>query len=67
LASIANAAEYLDISTKTARRRIADGTITAYRVGRLLKVDLNQLEALLEPIPTAGSTPSRSARGGIAA
>jgi excisionase family DNA binding protein len=56
LASIDDAAEYGDVSTKTIRRRIADGTITGYRLGpRLLRVDLNEVdEKLLQCIPTAG-------------
>ncbi|WP_203231333.1 helix-turn-helix transcriptional regulator [Nocardioides caldifontis] len=56
LESIEHAADYLGVSTKTIRRRIADGTITGYRTGpRLLRVDLNELEdRLLRPVPTAG-------------
>ena len=54
LASIDDAAEYGDVSTKTIRRRIADGTITGYRFGpRLLRVDLDEIDSrLLQPIPT---------------
>jgi excisionase family DNA binding protein len=55
LASISAAAEYGDCSPKTIRRRIADGTITGYRMGpRLVRVDLNELDVALAPIPTAG-------------
>jgi excisionase family DNA binding protein len=55
LLSVAEAAEQLSASTKTVRRRIADGTLTGYRMGpRLIRVDQNELEALLRPIPTAG-------------
>ncbi len=46
------AAAHADVSTKTIRRRIADGTIAGYRVGRLVKVDLNDLDRLVRPIPT---------------
>ena len=55
LESIPNAAEYVDVSTKTVRRMIARGDLTGYRVGpRLIRVDLNELDAMLRPIPTAG-------------
>ena len=61
LASITEAAEYLGLSTKTIRRYIAYGRITGYRItghspaqGRLIRVDLNEVDAvLLQPIPTA--------------
>lgn len=53
LASIQQAAEYAAVSPKTLRRRIADGSLTGYRVGqRLIRVDLNELDDLLQPIPT---------------
>lgn len=52
LASIAGAAEYGACSEKTIRRRIADGSLTGYRMGpRLIRVDLNELDQLLRPIP----------------
>ena len=55
LASIGQASEYAACSTKTIRRRIADGSLTGYRMGnRLIRVDLNELDDLLTPIPTAG-------------
>jgi len=54
-ATIAVAAEYVPCSPKTIRRRIADGSLTGYRMGpRLIRVDLNELDALMRPIPTAG-------------
>ena len=53
LASLAIAAEQYGVSIKTLRRRIADGTIHGYRVGRLIRVDLDELrEKLLIEIPT---------------
>lgn len=53
LASIQQAAEYAAISPKTLRRRVADGSITGYRAGpRLIRVDLNEVDRLLTPIPT---------------
>lgn len=55
LVGLPEAAAYAGCSTKTLRRRVADGSITAYRMGpRLLRIDLNELDAALRPIPTAG-------------
>ena len=55
LTSINDAAAYAGVSPKTIRRRISDGSLTGYRMGpRLLRVDLNELDAMLRPIPTAG-------------
>ncbi len=55
LASINAAAEYADVSAKTIRRRISDGTIKGYKLGsRTIRVDLNELDAIMRPIPTAG-------------
>lgn len=56
LASIQDTAAYLGTSTKTVRRYIAAGRLKAYRLGdRAVRVDLDQLDELLRPIPTAGS------------
>jgi excisionase family DNA binding protein len=42
------------LSTKTIRRRIADGTIPAYQCGRRLTgIRLDELEAALRRIPSA--------------
>jgi len=55
LVSIPTAAEYFGVCTKTIRRWIADGRLTGYRAGpKLIRVDLNELDAMLRPIPTAG-------------
>jgi len=55
LASIGQAAEYAGVSTKTIRRRISDGSLTGYRMGqRLIRVDLDELDRMLKPIPTQG-------------
>lgn len=51
--STTKAAEILDASPGYVRQLIADGRLTGYRVGRLIKVDLNEVEALLVPIQTA--------------
>lgn len=48
------AAEHLGLSVKTIRRWVAQGRIQGYRVGtRLIRVDLDELEQLARPIPTA--------------
>jgi len=52
LVALADAAEEFSVSVKTIRRRIADGTVTGYRVGRLIRVDLDELrERLVVAIP----------------
>ncbi|KAB1643171.1 excisionase family DNA-binding protein [Gulosibacter chungangensis] len=54
LVSLAVAAESLGVSVKTLRRRISDGTVRGYRVGRLIRVDLDEVRnALVVEIPTA--------------
>ncbi|NCT90155.1 excisionase family DNA-binding protein [Cellulomonas sp. APG4] len=56
LVSVSAAAKRYDVHPRTIRRRIADGTLRAYRVGRLVKVDLNEAdEALLRPIPAGAA------------
>ncbi len=57
LVTIADAAEYLDCTPKTIRRRISDGTITGFRFGpRLIRVDLTELDAMIRVVPTAGTS-----------
>ena len=54
LTSIQAAADYADVSTRSIRRWIARGELPAYRVGpRLIRVDLDDLDRLARPIPTA--------------
>lgn len=55
LVSIAEAAQHLHVSPKTVRRRIADGELAAYRVGRLVRLDAEQVRNLARPIPTSGN------------
>ncbi|WP_099332963.1 helix-turn-helix domain-containing protein [Actinomyces minihominis] len=53
LVSLAEAAAALGVSVKTIRRRIADGTVHGYRVGRLIRVDMEELCCnLVVEIPT---------------
>jgi len=54
--TISEAAARLNVNARTVRRRIADGTLTGYRVGpHLIRLDPAEVDALLRPIPTAGS------------
>lgn len=56
LASLMVAADHAKVSTKTIRRYIARGDLTGYRMGpRLIRIDLNELDALMTPIPTAAA------------
>lgn len=51
LDNLHNAADFAGVSTKTIRRWIADGRLTGYRMGpRLIRVDLDELAAMLQPI-----------------
>jgi excisionase family DNA binding protein len=53
------AAERLSVSLRTIRRFITDGMLPGYRVGgprgRLLRVELTDVDALLRRIPTVES------------
>lgn len=55
--TVAQSAERLGVSTKTLRRRIADGHLPAYRVngGRSLRLKVDDVDALLRRVPTAGT------------
>lgn len=49
-ATVKDAADYIGSSDKTVRRLATQGKITLYRHGqRLVRVDLNELDALLTP------------------
>lgn len=51
LRPIADAAALYGVSTKTIRRRIADGSLKAHRFGpRLIRIDMAELERLLRPV-----------------
>ena len=58
LATLSEAAAILRCDVKTVRRRIADGTITGYRMGpRHLRVNLDEVhERLMKPVPTMTRT-----------
>lgn len=54
LVPLSVAAETFCVSVKTIRRRIADGTVTGYRIGRLIRVDLDEMhETFAVPVPNA--------------
>jgi excisionase family DNA binding protein len=54
LASVQIGAEYSGLSEKTIRRYIASGQLNGYRIGKkLIRIDLDEIDALLKPIPTA--------------
>ena len=47
---ISEAAEYLGVTDRTIRQMIADGRLTGYRSGpRLVRVDLNEVDAAMQP------------------
>lgn len=49
-AKLAAAAEYIGVTDRTIRQMIADGRLTGYRSGsRLVRVDLNELDAAMKP------------------
>jgi excisionase family DNA binding protein len=62
LVPLSVAAETFCVSVKTVRRRIADGTVTGYRIGRLIRVDLDEMrESFAVPVPNAqGRTTERN-------
>lgn len=58
--TLAEAAEYLGVTDRTLRRKIASGDLPASRLGaRLLRINQADLDALLRPVPT-------TTRGGAA-
>lgn len=59
LANLTKAAEYADVHPMTIRRWISAGRLPAYRTGpKLLRVDLNELDAMLSPVPAGGQRAS---------
>lgn len=53
LISTTKAAEYLDVTSGYIRLLIAEGKLKGYKVGRLVKVDVKDVEALLVPIDSS--------------
>lgn len=57
LSSLPEAAEQFGVSSRTLRRYISAGRITGYRFGpRMLRVDLDELDALLRPLAAGGAS-----------
>lgn len=53
-ASVSEVAQYLGLNDETIRRMIAEGRLRAYRNGKkLIRLDLNEVDAAMRPIPTA--------------
>jgi len=54
LVRLAQATQLYPVSRNTLRRRIADGTLTAYRFGaKIIAVDVAELDALFQPVKSA--------------
>lgn len=51
--SLDDVAARLGVSVKTARRRVADGTLPAVRIGRLIRVPASALESVGRPLTVA--------------
>jgi len=49
--TLAHAAERTGVSVRTLRRRINDGELTAYRTGRLIRVEPSDVDGLLVKVP----------------
>lgn len=50
-----DAADHLGVTDRTIRNYIASGRLTGYRLGgRAVRLDLNEVDDLLRPIPTVG-------------
>lgn len=55
------AAERLAVDTRTVRRWIAAGRLRAYRTGpRLIRLDIDEVDALLTPVPNFSSAQTAS-------
>ena len=63
LSSIPDAADEYGVHHQTIRRWISSGRIVGYRFGeRMLRVDLDELDALLRPLATAPATRGGASR-----
>ncbi len=49
-ATLSQAADYVGCNERTIRRQIAAGDLTGYRLGRLIRIDLNELDAAMRPV-----------------
>ena len=48
-ASLLQAADYLAVSERTVRQMIYDGRLTGYRLGRTVRIDLNEVDDAMLP------------------
>jgi excisionase family DNA binding protein len=54
--TITQVAEQYEVSTRTVRRYIADGRLTAYRIGpRMIRLDVDQVRRQLDGDPVTAS------------
>ena len=53
-ATMAEACDYARCGDRTLRRWISEGKITGFRLGRHLRIDLDELDAAMRPLRTAG-------------
>jgi excisionase family DNA binding protein len=54
--TITQVAEQYEVSTRTVRRYIADGRLTAYRIGpRMIRLDVDQVRRQLDGDPVSAS------------
>jgi excisionase family DNA binding protein len=51
LGHIEDAAGLLAVNPRTVRRMLHDGELSAYRVRSALRVDMNEIRDLLQPVP----------------
>lgn len=54
LVRLNDAAAHIGCGTSTIRRHIAQGKLRGFRFGRNVMVSLDDIDALLTPIPTTG-------------
>lgn len=55
-ASIPHGARHIDASPRYVRYLAEEGKLTRYRIGRLIRIDLDELEGLLIAEPRSGDT-----------
>jgi excisionase family DNA binding protein len=53
--SLQEAAALVGVNPRTLRRRIAEGALPAYRVGRLVRIKPDDVQRLFRKIPTVRS------------
>ena len=52
--SVGDAARCVRLSEKTIRRYITSGRLPAYRLGGAIRIDMDELEALMQPVTVRG-------------